>query len=111
MTSQDAASPAGPARSAPGRDPGADARTLAELSQPGSRPVLIKGAVVLSQDPGVGDYAVGDILIRDGKVAHVGEPPPRWISAVTWVSPPSATGRATARTTTTSAPLPPRWLP
>jgi len=73
VTSQYAASPSGPARPAPGRDPGADARTLAELRQPGGRPVLIKGAVVISQDPAVGDYAAGDILIRDGKIAHVGE--------------------------------------
>jgi len=57
----------------PGRDPGADARTLAELRQPGGRPVLIKGAVIISQDPAVGDYAAGDILIRDGKITHVGE--------------------------------------
>jgi 5-methylthioadenosine/S-adenosylhomocysteine deaminase len=73
VTSQYAAPPVGPVRPAPGRDPGADARTLAELRQLGGRPVLIKGAVVLSQDPAVGDYAVGDILIRDGKIVHVGE--------------------------------------
>jgi 5-methylthioadenosine/S-adenosylhomocysteine deaminase len=52
VTSQYAASPAGPARPAPGRDPGADARTLAELSQPGGRPVLIKSAVVLAGQAG-----------------------------------------------------------
>lgn len=63
----------GPAEPAPGRDTHADARTLAELRQPGGRPVLIKGATILSQDPAVGDYAAGDILIRDGKIAQVGE--------------------------------------
>jgi 5-methylthioadenosine/S-adenosylhomocysteine deaminase len=73
VTSRYAASPAGPAQPAPGRDTSADARTLAELRQPGGRPVLIKGAVILSQDPAVGDYAAGDILIRDGKIAQVGE--------------------------------------
>ena len=72
MTSQYATSPTGPAEPAPGRDTGADARTLAELRQPGGRPVLIKGATILSQDPAVGDYATGDILIRDGKIAQVG---------------------------------------
>ena len=66
-------SPAGPAESAPRRDTSADARTLAELRQPGGRPVPIKGAIILNQDPAVGDYAAGDILIRDGKIAQVGE--------------------------------------
>jgi cytosine/adenosine deaminase-related metal-dependent hydrolase len=35
--------------------------------------VLIKGAIILSQDPTVGDYAAGDILIRDGGIAQVAE--------------------------------------
>ncbi len=35
--------------------------------------MLIEGAVILSQDPAVGDYAAGDILIRDGKIDQVGE--------------------------------------
>ena len=35
--------------------------------------MLIKGATILSQDPAVGDHAAGDILIRDGKIAQVGE--------------------------------------
>jgi hypothetical protein len=73
MTSQFATSPAGPAEPAPGRDASADARTLAELREPSDRPVLIKGAIILSQDPAVGDYAAGDILVRDGKIAQVGE--------------------------------------
>jgi 5-methylthioadenosine/S-adenosylhomocysteine deaminase len=72
VTSQYATSPGGPAEPALGRDTGADVRTLAELRQPGGRPVLIKGATILSQDPAVGDYATGDILIRDGKIAQVG---------------------------------------
>ena len=73
MTSQYATSPTGLAQPAPDRDTSADARILAELRQPGGRPVLIKGAVILSQDPAVGDYAPGDLLIRDGKIAQVGE--------------------------------------
>jgi hypothetical protein len=72
VTSRYATSPTGPAEPAPGSDTRADARTLAELRQPG-RPVLIKGATILSQDPAVGDHAAGDILIRDGKIAQVGE--------------------------------------
>ena len=73
MTSQFATSPAGLAEPSPGRDASADARTLTELREPSGRPVLIKGAIILSQDPAVGDYAAGDILIRDGKIAQVGE--------------------------------------
>jgi len=73
VTSRYAVSPTGPAEPSPDRNPGADARTLAELRQLGGRPVLIKGATILSQDPAVGDYAPGDILIRDGKIAQVGE--------------------------------------
>ena len=76
MTSQFATSPAGPAEPAPGRDASAEARTLAELREPSGRPVLIKGAIILSQDPAVGDHAAGDILIRDGKIAQVGETSP-----------------------------------
>jgi 5-methylthioadenosine/S-adenosylhomocysteine deaminase len=68
-----AASPTGPAEPPPNRDTGADARTLAELRQLGDRPVLIKGATILTQDLAVGDCAAGDILIRDGKIAQVGE--------------------------------------
>ena len=55
-----------------GRSTSADARTLAELTQPG-RPVLIKDAIIPSQDPALGDDAVGDTLIRDGRIAQVGE--------------------------------------
>lgn len=73
MTSQYAASPSDPAGPLPGRDAGADARTLAELRQAGARPVLIRGATILSQDPAVGDYTPGDILVRDGKIVQVGE--------------------------------------
>ena len=73
MTSRYATSPTGPGEPAPSRDTATDARTLAELREPGGRPVLVKGAVILSQDPAVGDYAPGDILIRDGKIAYVGE--------------------------------------
>jgi 5-methylthioadenosine/S-adenosylhomocysteine deaminase len=73
VSSQYATSPTGPAEPAPGRDTSADARTLAELRRLRGRPVLIKGAIILSQDPAVGDYAAGDILIRDGKITQVGE--------------------------------------
>jgi hypothetical protein len=31
--------------------------------------VLIKGGIILSQDPTASDYAAGDILIRDGGIA------------------------------------------
>jgi 5-methylthioadenosine/S-adenosylhomocysteine deaminase len=73
VTSRYATSPLAPNEPSPVRDPGADARTLAELQQLRGRPVLVKGAVVLSQDLAVGDYAAGDILIRDGKITQVGE--------------------------------------
>jgi len=147
VTSRYATSPLAPSEPSPVRDPGTDARILAELQQLRGRPVLVKGAVVLSQDLAVGDCAAGDILIRDGKITQVGEDlsrqagdavvidaagtiaVPGFIDAHVhaWEgqlrgaapvldfggylgSPPSATGRCTARTTTTSAPSSPPWL-
>ncbi|MEU2773098.1 amidohydrolase family protein [Streptomyces sp. NPDC007162] len=35
--------------------------------------ILITGGTVLTMDPELGDFAVGDVLIEDGKIAAVGE--------------------------------------
>ena len=44
----------------------------AELSRlQGQRRILIKGAVVLTQDRQVGDFARADILIEDGKIREI----------------------------------------
>ena len=47
----------------------ADAAELARLLA--ARRILIKGAVVLSQDRGVGDFASADILIEDGLIREL----------------------------------------
>ncbi len=47
----------------------ADAAELARLLA--ARRILIKGAVVLSQDRGVGDFASADILIEDGRIREL----------------------------------------
>ena len=47
----------------------ADAAELARLLA--ARRILIKGAVVLSQDRGVGDFASADILIEDGRICEL----------------------------------------
>lgn len=36
-----------------------------------ARPILVRGATVLSMDPAVGDLPRGDILVRDGAIAAV----------------------------------------
>ena len=38
----------------------------------GGRRLLLKGGVVLTGDPRVGDFAQGDVLIEDGKISAVG---------------------------------------
>ena len=35
--------------------------------------VLLKGGLVISMDPSIGDLSRGDVLIEDGKIARVGE--------------------------------------
>jgi cytosine/adenosine deaminase-related metal-dependent hydrolase len=60
------ASPAAFAQTAPAPDGDAD---LARLQ--GGRRVLFKGGVVLTMDRGVGDFAVGDVLVEDGKIRAV----------------------------------------
>src|SRR5690242_16140423 len=47
---------------------GAD-RELARLQ--GERRILLKGAVVLSMDGQVGDFAKADVLIEDGRIREV----------------------------------------
>ncbi|MGW6459164.1 amidohydrolase family protein [Streptomyces sp. NPDC055078] len=52
------------------------ARDHAELldalrARDGRPVVLLRGGCVLSQDPEVGDFAPGDVLIRDGRIAEV----------------------------------------
>jgi 5-methylthioadenosine/S-adenosylhomocysteine deaminase len=37
-----------------------------------ARRILLKGCVILSVDPQVGDFATGDILIEDGKIRDIG---------------------------------------
>src|SRR5579872_2460754 len=52
----------------------ADAATPAdnELAQLLSQPrVLLKRAIVLTLDPAVGDFAAGDVLIDNGKIAQI----------------------------------------
>jgi 5-methylthioadenosine/S-adenosylhomocysteine deaminase len=48
------------------------AATDAELARvQGRRRILIKGGVVLTLDPQVGDFALADLLIEDGKIREV----------------------------------------
>ncbi|WP_084698122.1 amidohydrolase family protein [Muricoccus aerilatus] len=42
-----------------------------------ARPVLIRGAVVVTMDPSVPDLPAGDILVRDGAIAAVGRDLPQ----------------------------------
>jgi 5-methylthioadenosine/S-adenosylhomocysteine deaminase len=49
----------------------AQARKPAAL--PGRRDVLIRGATVLTMDPAIPDLASGDVLIRNGAIAGVGQ--------------------------------------
>src|SRR5262245_27904648 len=42
---------------------------LARLQK--ARRILLKGGIVLSVDPKVGDFAPGDVLIEDGKIREV----------------------------------------
>jgi cytosine/adenosine deaminase-related metal-dependent hydrolase len=45
----------------------------AELSRvQGQRRILLKGGVVLTLDPQVGDFAKADVLIEDGKIREIG---------------------------------------
>ena len=55
------------AQSGPGTgNPDAELRALQ-----GARRILLKGGVVLSLDPQVGDFAQADVLIEDGKIREV----------------------------------------
>jgi 5-methylthioadenosine/S-adenosylhomocysteine deaminase len=56
---------------APGvaRAQGAADAELAQLQQAGR--IVLKGGIVLSLDPKVGDFAAGDVLIEDGKIREV----------------------------------------
>ena len=63
------------ARSGRGRKrkavPSAEKRPVPEgVGQKGRR-TLIKGGVILSMDEGIGDFAVGDVLIEGSKIAEV----------------------------------------
>src|SRR5262245_61269592 len=50
----------------------ARAQTDAELAQlQKARRVVLRGGIVLSLDPKVGDFASGDVLIEDGKIREV----------------------------------------
>jgi 5-methylthioadenosine/S-adenosylhomocysteine deaminase len=50
----------------------AQAASDADLARvQGQRRVLLKGGVVLTLDPGVGDFAQADVLIEDGKIREV----------------------------------------
>jgi cytosine/adenosine deaminase-related metal-dependent hydrolase len=44
-----------------------------QLSDLGTRPVLLRGGTVISMDPSVGDFATGDVLFRDGQIEKIGE--------------------------------------
>ena len=58
--------------STPLRDRSRDAAIREELrDSDGSRPILIAGGTVLSQDPEVGNLDRGDVLVRDGKIVAV----------------------------------------
>jgi 5-methylthioadenosine/S-adenosylhomocysteine deaminase len=52
---------------------GASAADAAELSilQQGPRRILLRGGVVLTLDPRIGDFAKADVLIEDGKIREV----------------------------------------
>ncbi|MGP4044049.1 amidohydrolase family protein [Streptomyces sp. 2A115] len=55
------------------RDRSEDAAVLTSLrSADAERAILIRGGTILSQDPAVGDFASGDVLIRGGKIAEIG---------------------------------------
>jgi cytosine/adenosine deaminase-related metal-dependent hydrolase len=54
------------------RDRSGDASVLADLRAATSRPILVSGGTVLSQDSAVGDLVRGDVLIRGRKIAAVG---------------------------------------
>jgi 5-methylthioadenosine/S-adenosylhomocysteine deaminase len=51
------------------RAQGAADAGLAQLQQ--ARRIVLKGGIVLSLDPKVGDFAAGDVLIEDGKIREV----------------------------------------
>jgi 5-methylthioadenosine/S-adenosylhomocysteine deaminase len=61
-----------PAPPKPPRDRGGDASVLADLRAGTSRPILVSGGTVLSQDRAVGDLDRGDLLIRGRTIAAVG---------------------------------------
>src|SRR5258705_1471121 len=48
---------------------GAADAELARLQK--ARRIVLKGGIVLSLDPKVGDFAAGDVLIEDGKIREV----------------------------------------
>jgi imidazolonepropionase-like amidohydrolase len=51
---------------------GGAASADAELAHvQGARRILLRGGVVLTLDPQVGDFALGDVLIEDGKIREV----------------------------------------
>jgi len=41
--------------------------------KPASKEILIRGGIVLTMDPALGDLACGDVLVRNGRIAAVGE--------------------------------------
>ena len=59
------------AQSAPAEDAGTLERVWREAPAT-RRPILLKGGTIVSMDPKVGDFAVGDVLIDGRKIAAVG---------------------------------------
>lgn len=49
------------------------ARAKAQPTPKSARPMLIKGADVLSMDPKIGEVAGADVLVVDGKIAAIGK--------------------------------------
>jgi hypothetical protein len=60
------------AAQSPGRE--AVEAGLTPLSVDPNRRILLKGGTIISMDPSVGDFIVGDILIQGKKIAAVGAP-------------------------------------
>ncbi len=54
------------------RDDDAQLLLLVEDALGGSRPVLLRGAAIVSMDPRIGDIPKGDVLIRGGVIVAVG---------------------------------------
>jgi adenine deaminase len=48
-------------------------RSLSGADHTGDRPILIRGAGVITMDPAIGELGSADILVRGGMIVEIGE--------------------------------------